>query len=111
MLVAEINTKGRGIALLAEVDFPALCTSSGELSSDDHNNINAKLYETLKLFARVDVLVHADESVQARTLVEVDEEYFDEMVRTNVKEPLFLTKLIAPYMQQGMPYHIATFMN
>lgn len=100
-----------GIALLAEVDFSALCANSGNPSSlawpSDNQSVNGKLHETLKLFARIDVLVHADEAVQGRSLVEVDEEFFDEMVMTNVKEPLFLTKFIAPLMEQGAPLNIS----
>jgi NAD(P)-dependent dehydrogenase (short-subunit alcohol dehydrogenase family) len=111
LLAKAINARKVGIALLAEVDFPALCARSRNPTSprepddmdaeDEEPNTNDKLAETLTLLGKVDILVHAGEDVQARSLVEVNEELFDDMLEYNVKHPLFLTKFVAPHMREG----------
>jgi NAD(P)-dependent dehydrogenase (short-subunit alcohol dehydrogenase family) len=128
ILANSINAKKAGIAVLAQVDFSALCLDSppGEyyypqkkqqrvpnaMEEEDNEQDNGPekhgecanyvLDETLRMFGRVDILVHADDVCRKGSLVDIDEAFFDQMIRANVKEPLFLTKFVAPYMNEGM---------
>lgn len=126
ILANSINAKKAGIAVLAQVDFSALCLDSppGEyyypqkkqrvpnaMEEEEGNEVddgpqkhecaNYVLDETLRMFGRVDILVHADDVCRKGSLVDIDEAFFDQMIRANVKEPLFLTKFVAPYMNEG----------
>lgn len=81
-------------------------------ADNEEPSTNDKLSETLRMLGRVDVLVHAGEDVVARSLVEVNEELFDDMLEYHVKHPLFLTKLVAPHMREGkFDNHLTLFLS
>jgi NAD(P)-dependent dehydrogenase (short-subunit alcohol dehydrogenase family) len=103
VLVNSINAQTLGIAVAAEVDFAALCGASGDRAADEmeDESVNSVLDNTLRMFGRVDILVHADEGISKGGLADIDEAFFDTMIRRNVKEPLFLTKFVARYMEEG----------
>jgi len=107
-LADSINAQKVGIVVLAEVDLSALCRASGERTpkdmaadSSEGDRVNTALDDSLQMFGRIDILVHADDGITKGALDEIDEELFDVMIRTNVKEPLFLTKFVARHMTQG----------
>lgn len=95
----SINAQKVGIAVAAEVDFPALCRASGERTADE--SVNRVLDDTLRAYGQVDVLVHADDGIATGTLTDIDDVFIDTMIRTNVKEPLFLSKFVARHMREG----------
>lgn len=57
--------------------------------------------QTLKAFGRIDILVLNAGIMGARMMADVDEEFFDQHFRINVKGPFFLTQAAAPHMTEG----------
>jgi len=59
------------------------------------------LDKTIEAFGKLDILVLNAGIMGSRSLVDVDEKFFDEHFLLNVKAPLFLVKAAAPLLPEG----------
>ncbi|KAF9456012.1 hypothetical protein BDZ94DRAFT_1302782 [Collybia nuda] len=85
-LANEINSKGKGSAVAIKADVSTI--SGGQLLID----------ETLKVYGRLDILICNAGLMGSKPLAEIDEEFFDAHINSNVKGPLFLAKAATAHL-------------
>ena len=56
---------------------------------------------TLQAFGRIDIVVLNAAYLVMQSIEEVTEESYEEAFRTNVKAPMFFTKLVMPHLKEG----------
>jgi len=73
------------------------------IQSDVSSVASAKklVEDTIAEFGRIDVLVLNAGIMGAKTLLDVDEEYYDQHFNINVKGPFFVTQFAVPHMPSG----------
>jgi 3-oxoacyl-[acyl-carrier protein] reductase len=80
-IVSTIKSKGKGDAIAVKADVGGT------------EGVTQLLDESVKAFGKVDALVlNAGISLPMKTVVDIDEEFFDVHMNTNVKGPLFAVK-------------------
>lgn len=79
---------------------------SGDIT--DLNFIKSAKKEILKNFGRIDVLINNAGIAQHGDISKVDESLFDDIIKTNVKAPYFITKEFLPELKKS---DFATIIN
>jgi len=88
-LVDFINTKRAGAAIAIRADVSTVVGGQ------------TLLYETVKSFGKIDIIVLNAAIMGSKPLAEIDEQFFDDHMNVNVKGQLFLVKAAAPLLTSG----------
>lgn len=88
-LVDSINAKRAGAAIAIKADVSTVVGGQ------------TLLYETVKSFGKIDIIVLNAAIMGSKPLAEIDEQFFDDHMNVNVKGQLFLVKAAAPLLSSG----------
>ncbi|KAF8067750.1 NAD-P-binding protein [Lyophyllum atratum] len=85
-LVKEILAKGKGGAVAVKANVSTIAGGKELLDG------------TIKAYGKVDILVCNAGIMGSKPLADVDEQFFDDHMNSNVKGPLFLAQAVAPLL-------------
>ncbi|KAF5383121.1 hypothetical protein D9615_005054 [Tricholomella constricta] len=85
-LVNEINAKGKGGAVAVKANASTIYGGKNLVD------------ETIRAYGRVDILICNAGIMGSKPLADVEEDFFDDHINSNVKGPLFLAKAVAPLL-------------
>ncbi|KAH7349076.1 hypothetical protein BKA66DRAFT_504620 [Pyrenochaeta sp. MPI-SDFR-AT-0127] len=88
-LVDSINAKRAGAAIAIKADVSTVVGGQ------------RLLYEAVKSFDKIDIIVLNAAIMGSKPLAEIDEQFFDDHMNVNVKGQLFLVKAAAPLLASG----------
>ena len=88
-LVDSINARRAGAAIAIKGDVSTVVGGQ------------RLLYETVKSYGKIDIIVLNAAIMGSKPLAEIDEQFFDDHMNANVKGQLFLVKAAAPHLTSG----------
>ncbi|EOO02489.1 putative nad-p-binding protein [Phaeoacremonium minimum UCRPA7] len=90
-LVDSINARRAGAAIAIKGDVSTVVGGQ------------RLLYETVKSYGKIDIIVLNAAIMGSKPLAEIDEQFFDDHMNANVKGQLFLVKAAAPHLTSVLP--------
>ena len=88
-LAAELNAKRAGSACIIQADL------------DIDADVERLVIESKKAFGRMDALINNASSFYSTPLPEISNEDWDKLIGSNLKGPLFITKGLAPMLEEA----------
>ena len=88
-LAAELNTKRAGSACIIQADL------------DIDADVERLVIESKKAFGRMDALINNASSFYSTPLPEISNEDWNKLIGSNLKGPLFITKGLAPMLEEA----------
>ncbi len=89
-LVTEIKAQGKGDAVAIKGDASTIAGGKSIIA------------DTIKAFGQIDILILNAGIMGSKPIADVDEEFFDDHVNSNIKGPVFMAKAVIEHLPARM---------